>query len=252
MKKVLTLTDFSTVADYAIDAAIHIAKQHGTELEIFHLLSSSEHIMYELDSDPEFHIKTGSKMATSASLESWRQKAISLGVKTTFTVAAGSLTKQITERIDSKDVDLIVMGSTGKDESDAVWGTTTQQVTKQIEIPILVIKSKLTNYNFEKIVFASNLELEDQEAFSNFIQLMTPPKSSLIHFMSVNTSSYFTQPRALMISVLKDFQELAKPYKSESTFYHDYSVSSGIRHFLEKTQPDLLVMTDRDIFRGNN
>ena len=246
MKKILTLTDFSLVAGYAIEAAMQIAKQNNADLEIYHMLTSNNHIIYELDKDPELHVKNKRKKIISAKLDSWKQKAIEMGINAQFIVGAVDLIEGVNDIIKLQQIDLIVMGSTGVDESDSIWGTTTQRVIKNVDIPVLVIKSEMQDYRFDDIVFVSNLDLEDQDVLTKAIQLINPPSDALVRLMSVNTSSFYAQPKSLMTSVLKDFENLVKPLSSNSTFFHGYNVKSGIRHYLEDLDPDVLIMSNRD------
>lgn len=246
MKTILTLTDFSTIANHAIDAALVFAKKHNAELEIYHVLKSSDHIVYDLDSNPELVVRNRKNKIINTKLDSWRQKAYDLGVKVHLIIGAVDIAQGVLDIVNSQNIDLIVMGSTGMDESESVWGTTTQEIIKKVDVPVLVIKSKMRDYKFDNLVFASNLDLEDQDILTRSLKLIKPSSDAVIHLMSVNTSSFFSQPRVLMTSVLKEFEKLVAPYKSESAFYRDYSVNAGIRHYLEDVDPDILIMSNRE------
>ncbi len=246
MKKILTLTDFSDIANHAIEASLTFAKRHNADLEIYHVLKSSDHIMYELDADPQLFIRNRKNKVINTKLDGWRQKAIDMGVNVHLIIGAVDLVHGVIDIVNSQNIDLIVMGSTGLDESDSVWGTTTQQVIKSVDIPVLVIKSEMTDYKIDDLIFASNLDIEERDTFHSAMKLLIPSEDAIIHFVSIDTSSFFSQPSGLMNSVLKEFEELAKPYKSDSTFYSDYSVNAGIRHFLEDKNPDILIMSNKD------
>jgi len=212
MKKILTLTDFSQVANFAVAAATKLAKENNAQLEILHVLKRKEIIQYELDADPQLIIRNRKNKIISAKLDQWRKEAIDAGVTANLIVAAGNLIDNVTEVIAKHNIDLIVMGSTGIDESEKYWGTTTQEVVRNVEVPTLV----------------------------------KPAKDAVVHLMSVNTSSFFTQPSWLMKSVFEDFEQLVAPLKTRTTFYNDYSVDAGIRHYLDDTKPDILVMSNRN------
>jgi len=246
MNKILTLTDFSSVAGYAIDAALQIAKKHNADLEIYHMLNSNNHILYELDKDPELYVKNKRDKIISVKLDTWKQKSIDMGVNTHFVVGAIDLVDGVKEIIKARQIDLIVMGSTGVDETDSIWGTTTQRMIKNVDVPVLVVKSKMKDYRFDDLTFVSDLDVEDQAVLTKALILINPPSDALVRLMTVNTSSFYTQPRNLMTSVLKDFEKLVSPMSTDTTFYNDYSVKSGIRHFLENIDPDILIMSNRD------
>ena len=246
MKRILTLTDFSQVANHAIKAAMVLAKKHDADLDIYHVLKSSDHIMYELDEDPQLFIRNKNGKVLNTKLDGWRQMAIDMDIKAHFIIGAVDIIHGVLDITRTRNTDLIVMGSTGLDETDSVWGTTTQQVIKGVDVPVLVIKSEVKDFNLDDIVFASDLDFSDQEVLRRSLDLLQPVKDAVIHFVSINTSSFFSQPRGLMTSVLEEFEKLAKPYKSDSTFLTDYNVKSGIRHYLEDKNPDVLIMSNRD------
>ena len=69
MKKILTLTDFSTISNFAIDAALVFAKKHNADLVIYHVLKSSDHIVYEFDSAPELVIRNRKNKIINTNLD---------------------------------------------------------------------------------------------------------------------------------------------------------------------------------------
>lgn len=246
MNKILTLTDFSTIANNAIDASLEFAKQRKADLIIFHVLENSSHIIYELDEDPKLFIRNKRDKRSNSSLDGWRKKAIEYGVNVQFIIGTGDLIEGVMNLIKKQNIDFLVMGSTGIDESDGIWGTNTQQVIKEVSIPVLIIKSKMRDYKIDNIVFASSLEEEDKDVLLRAIDTINPSKDAIIHLLSVDTSSFFSQPKLLMSSVLKDFEKIALPFNVDSNFFNDFTVRSGIRHFLNQKDPDVLIMSFRN------
>lgn len=245
MTRILTLTDFSEVANYAVESATEFARQHNAELQILHVLRSTDYIQYELDSDPELFIRNRKGKVISAKMDAWKSNAIASGVTTQMIISAGELIQQVRGIVADHEIDFIVMGSTGLDENEKFWGTVTQEVAKNIDVPILVIKSRMKEYRMNNIVFASDFDVEDRIIMTQSISLLKPPSDAIIHLMSVNTTSFFTQPTVVINSALKDFEELARPYRTTSSYQSDYSVDAGIRHFIDSVQPDVLIMSNR-------
>jgi len=246
MKKILTLTDFSEVAGYASEAAMEFAAQHNASVVVLHVLQSTDKITYELDADPEVFIRRRNDQNINNSLDVIHDMASSWRVGVQLVLKAGSLIDAIGDVIKSEEIDLIVIGSTGGGKSNNTWGSTTQLVMKEVKIPILVIKSKMRDYKMDDILFVTDLDIEDQPVLTTGLQLLNPSADAVVTLLSINTTSFFAQPRALMTSVLKDFKKLVEPYEADSTFYNDYSVDAGIRHFLEASSPDVMIMSNRD------
>ena len=66
MKHILTLTDFSKVAENAVEAAFVFAKQYDADLTIYHNSVDGDLIMYELVGNPEIEHFTLNKTIKSA------------------------------------------------------------------------------------------------------------------------------------------------------------------------------------------
>lgn len=246
MKKILTLTDFSEVAGYATEAAIAFAAQHEASLVVLHVLDSKDMITYEMDSDPEVLMRKRNDQSINDSLDTIYAGAKLHNVHMKFVLRGGKLIEAIQDIIENEAVDLIVMGSTGGGQSVSTWGSTTQLVLRSVATPILIIKSQMRDYKMDDLLFVSDLDVEDQAVLTKGLMLLHPSSDAVVKLLSINTTSFFAQPSALMTSVLKDFEKLVAPYRADSTFYNDYSVDAGIRHFLEEGSPDVMIMSNRD------
>lgn len=242
MKNIITLTDFSEIANMAVDTAISFAKEHGANLTILHSLTADANVTYKLAKDANIQVKTTCEDAVNSQLDSWKDKALLLGVEAEVIFTTSNFIAEVDLVARHKKADLIIMGSTGAGNSNKIWGSNTQKLVGQTDFPVLVIKKPLTDYRMDSIVFASSFNMEDKAIFTKAISLLSPPQDTVIHFMSVDTGSYFSQPTSLMKEAMKDFVELAKPLKADSAFLTDYSVEAGIRHFLEEVKPDVLIM----------
>ena len=246
MKHILTLTDFSPSAAYATDAALMMANIYHTQLSIYHNIDPDEWVSFDLNPGGQVRVGGSSGHVYTQSVQQLVDAARSLKVKTDFIVSSGDIDKEIEHISESLDIDLIVMGSRGEGglRTD-IWGSNAQRIAKQIDKPILVLHKPLENFDFQSIIFASSFEDSDLEAFKHFISLMHIKAPTTIHLLSVDTYSFFSQPGILMNEAMKKFSEAAGPILVRSHFYPDYSVDAGIKHFIDETKPDLLVMSNR-------
>ena len=246
MNHILALTDFSTSATYATDVALKMANAYHTQLSIYHNIDHDEWFSFDLN--PGGQVKVGGSLGlvNTQSIKALEEAARSLKVKTQFLVSSGDLDKEVENISKSLDIDLIVMGSRGKGglRTD-IWGSNAQRVAKEVEKPILVLHKPLENFDFQSIIFASSFEASDLEAFKHFLSLMQVKAPSTIHLLSVDTYSFFSQPGVMMNEAMAKFSEAAGPILVKSHFYPDYSVDAGIKHFVEETKADLLVMSNR-------
>ncbi len=259
MKHILTLTDFSEVAEAAVEAAFVFASQHDADLTIYHNSEDGDLVMYELVGDPEIEHFTIKNSISSPPITRWKEMAKKYNVIARYLTGSADFIKKIFNITEILEIDLIVMGSSGAGEKNGfAWGSNTVKVVKHVDLPVLVIKKPMRKYRMDNIVFASSFDSHEKDIFKFALQLLDPPKSATIHLLSVDTSSFFTQPLALMRAAMKEFESLVDQYKVKSHFYNDYSIEAGIRHFMEEVQPDLLIMSNKNekpikrFLTGNN
>ena len=259
MKHILTLTDFSEVAEAAVDVAFAFAGKYGADLTIYHNSEDGDLIMHELTGEPEIAHFGLEEHITSPPISKWKRLAKNNNVTARYLTGSADFIKKIFKITEILEIDMIVMGSTGSGgKMEMVWGSNTEKVVKQVKIPVLVIKKPMKDYILDNIVFASSFDSHEKEILKFALDLLKPPSHAVIHLLSVDTSSFFTQPLALMKSAMKEFEPIAAPYKVQSHFYNDYSIEAGIRHFAEKVKPDILIMSNKNekpikrFLSGNN
>ena len=79
-----------------------------------------------------------------------------------------------------------------------------------------------------------------------------------VHILVVDLGNWFSQPDIIIRETLKDFEAIATNYNCTSHFYKDYSIQSGIRHFVKEFDIDFVGIsyTSRNpikrLFMGSN
>ncbi|NND80389.1 MAG: universal stress protein, partial [Maribacter sp.] len=118
-------------------------------------------------------------------------------------------------------------------------------------------KRPVKSTDFKEVVYASEMTSRDEEGFKHFLEFLKPFNPDCLHLLIVNTGSFFKQPHMLAKESLKKFESLAKDYNCKSHFYSDYSIESGIRHFAEEQNIDLIGISNlhssaiKRIFQGS-
>ncbi len=246
MRKILVLTDFSKVSGYALEAGIQLGEYYKSEIIVYHNFEHGEEVIMALGSTMELTQIEFNHPTSYSFLNEWSQIAKEKGVGIKFMFSSSQLEDKIVEIGKQMNIDLIIMGhQRNLSKSQFRNKRNTQLIIESVDRPVLVIKEKKDNYRFKNIVFASAFNLKEQEVFKHFLQLIDPPKETIIHLLAIDTANFFSQPSIVMTQAMQDFQEIAKPIESKIHFYPDYSISSGVRHFLEEIKPDLLVMSNK-------
>ncbi len=260
MFRILVPTDFSTCADDALDAAIKIANRLNAEIHIYHsaaLPNDWEDIPVE-DKIKDSINRSIALMARNR-LTIRQEKVESAGIIGHIHYTGGELIDNIHEILEKVDFDLIVMGSHGV-SGKRQWfiGSNTQKVVRKFHKNVLVIKETVSSEIFKRVVFVSGLDKKDQDSFRRFLEFIEPFEIEELHILAVNVSGFFSQPAILMREALKDFEAIAQGFNCSSTFYPDYSVEAGLRHFTKDKNLDLVGISNKSrhplkrIFLGSN
>lgn len=246
MNKILTLTDFSPLVDLVVEASFKIAKSYGAEVAIYHNLENSSIISLNIDQKKNNILDLKNKTELDNYIDKYQSISGKYGVKAQMYWGTKKLTLEVSNLVKQLKVDLIIMGSEGAGgKKEFIWGSNAEKVVKSVHCPVLIIKDKMKDFYFDNIIFASSFDLQERAVFKQFLDLIKPPHDTIIHLVAINTASFYSQPRSLMVSAMRDFQEIARPWKSEIYFYSDYSVDAGLQNFMEKINPDLLVMSNK-------
>ncbi len=260
MQKLFVPTDFSECADHAFEVALQVAHRVDGVVTLYHHLNIPEG--WEVLTREAKEIDEENKALVDEALEKLKALAstgLDRSVEMNIAYGGGEFLKDLQNKFNAYDAELIVMGShgvSGKEE----WfiGSNAQKVIRKLHNNVLVIKESIEMVDFRKILFASNLESRDQTTFKAFLDFVTPYNPEEVHVLAVNTSGFFRQPTVVMNEALKDFEKLAGDFQCFSHFIRDYSVEAGIRHFCENVGIDLIGISNHErhpikrMFQGSN
>ncbi len=240
--KILIPTDFSSHSEYAIGMAKSIAQHTDVQISLFHSIENMEVFSDKNVDENQIDILQNA-------LDSWANEKIN-AVKQSFTgdnikceaiIREGKFIDSVAAEITSNGYDLMIIGFQGESENQRTFlGSNTQKVLREFDIDILVMNAPFENFNFQEAVFISGLGVNDHNAFLKFLRFIDVFDIKEIHVITIDTASYFSQPTLVMVEALKDFKTLASEKNIFTHFYKDYSIESGVRHFQEEFNIDII------------
>ncbi len=256
---ILVPTDFSIYSDYAFEAACKIAKLKKATLHIYHSAEIPDD-WEDLSAEQRYKDLINKQRAIEAGtfLKDLKSKAEALNIDCQYHFTGGSYIQNIDEVLAKVKVDLIVMGAHGKTKNESMLGSQTIKTLRKVNIPILIVKNKVEQIQFERVAFASGLHQMDQRAFKKFLSFLSPFNVKEVHIVSIDTTSFFSQPTIIMQEALKDFKSIGDGFNVKTHFYQDYSVMAGIRHFVDSFSIGLIGINNhikhpiKRIFQGSN
>ncbi len=239
MKNVLIPTDFSACAGYAVDAGMKLAKRFGAKVHLLTKVDIPEN-WDELSEPEKLALKESSQVVRNALVLLKNIKEQYPEVETKIAYSGGRLVKAIKNYANSNGVDFIVMGSHGASGKNEYFiGSNTQKVIRSVHCPVLVIKDKIEELDFSKVVFASSFNENERTPFlhfKDFVKHFIPE----IHFVAIHTSSLFDPPYILSKEAMESFRELSRPFNSHTHIFRDFTVERGIRTFSEEIGAKLI------------
>ena len=243
---ILVPTDFSEYADYAVDAAIKMAKNLGAQIHLYHSAAIPDD-WEKLSVEQKFLDTINKKVAIAArdKLDAIKERVEEQGIAAHMHYTGGSFIKNIHEVLDKVPIDLIIMGSHGASgKREWLIGTKTQKVIRRIDTMTLVVKNDKHNYDFSKVLFVTGLSPDDKEAFKRLMNFLEPFTIKELHILSIDLQGAFSNPRFLMVQLLKEFKDVASRYNTFTYFFSALTVDMGVRQFVEAHDIDLVAMSN--------
>ena len=239
MKSIIVPVDFSKQSEQALKVAADIAKKHGAELLVLHMLELSPAIMSDsgyVSQEQIVHlIKIGEKR-----FNDFLDKPYLKGVNIVPVIKHYKVFSEVNEVAEKHNADLIVMGSHGTDGLQEIFiGSNTERVVRSSDIPVLVIKGEdMDKFRAERFVFACDFKEESVPALLKAVEMAEILKSQLL-LVYINTPGDEFLSTEDAYNRVSRFLNLAK-LGLEVQIYNDYTVEKGVLNYSESVAADLI------------
>lgn len=248
MKNILVTTDFSKNSESAIYYAISIANLFSAKLEIFNSFVSIPAI--GIDGGPglmnETVIQAGIDHNNDrlSDLVAGLDKHLVKNIDISFEAGSGDPVISICERAAEKKCDMIVMGTKGESRiEELLFGSTTVDVMKEANCPVLAIPPDSKFYGIKKIVYASDLEEGDIEVIKRVCSLAKTFDSDVVVFHSFSEDNMTAQEDADVFNeMLQNNVSYSKLSKESITYGNTHD---AILNVIKKDLANLIVMREK-------
>ncbi|AYN66421.1 universal stress protein [Euzebyella marina] len=238
MKKIIVPVDFSQQSEYAMKVAVSLAKKHGFEILALHMLELNQAMITSTeDYHPEqtvFLIKMAEKR-----FDEFLKKPFLNEVKVTPIIKHYKVFSEVNEIAKEHEVGLVVMGSHGADGLTEIFiGSNAEKVVRTSDIPVIVVKGEMEDFNIKRFVFACDFSLENLTAFSQ-AKAFASMLSAELNLVYVNTPGDSFLSTSDCYERINKFLHEAKSAE-EVTIYNDYTVEKGVLGFSEVNGADAI------------
>lgn len=241
MQKILIPTDFSTVADNALNYAIEIAAQFKSELVLYHVYSINKKLDYnwEFSKHDQPFVKEIEQKMRSTKLR-FKDKLAEKGISIQTRIEEDHIFSLFDRLVQKHDIDMIVMGSKGASGIEkVVFGSVAETALELAKVPVLIVPPSQTEHSLEHIVLAVDLE-QTSTATLNPLQEIAEKFKAKVTLLNINTGDTEKGTSDGVGVLLKNLE----------THYQEVpmteSINESINQFISYNSCDLLCMIRRE------
>jgi nucleotide-binding universal stress UspA family protein len=244
MKKIIVPIDFSEHSEFAIEAAVKLAKPNNAEIIALHMLEMSDSVLNSTDSEQAqkaiFFFRLAEKRFNEFLAKPKFKEATITPIVKNFKVFS-----EVNDVAKEQGADLIVMGSHGTSGLSEIFvGSNTEKVVRHAEIPVLVLKNKFEINQLKDVVFASDFSSESVAVYLKATKLFKALNAK-IHLVYVNLPSDRFRSSNEIDEIVSDFLRKAEgnlDNLKHVNFISDYTVERGIINYANKIGADLIAV----------
>lgn len=245
--KILVPIDFSDISENAIVHAGVLAALNNGELLFLHVQKKRELIDIILPALNQDSIKplTDSLSLRLQKLAAREEK--NTGVKITSDVVAGNITSEIVKVAEKNNVDLIVMGTRGKDSvNDLFMGSNSYRALTKSQVPILTVQETRGNSSYKNILIPIDTSAHSRQKVDSAIYLAKKCGANL-HVVCLIGKGEEDQTYKMEV-ILKQIHKFAKENNvhCEGVIENSVNRAETTLSYAQKVHADLIViMTDQ-------
>ncbi|WP_313804975.1 universal stress protein [Flavobacterium sp.] len=242
MKRILVPTDFSKHAEYALKVAAQIAKKNDGEIFILHMLELPHEGKDAFSHGHDIPEIMYFKKRAEEKLDDLCDAPYLNGIEVSEIIKIEGTFEGIMDISQKNDIDLIVMGSHGSNGfKEMIIGSNTEKVVRTSNVPVLVIKKEMGEFDVNKFVFASDFSDEVKDTFTKAVEFSNKFGAHL-HLVSINTPNNF-KSTSVSEKIMADFIGKFQINNYSTHIYNDVNVEKGILNFANSINADLIGMS---------
>lgn len=245
MKRILIPTDFSEVAENAINYAIELAKATGASLSLFHVY----HV-------PVITTDVPIVMPTMDDLEKDSREALAKvkskllaqhpGLNIDCVCECGLVVDELEDYLKKNNVDMIVMGTQGVGYlSEKLLGSVTTSLMQKVNVPVLIIDREVKYKPVSKIAIACDYKevgMETLKPVKKLAQLFT----SKVYVVNVIKEEAEIIPSTDQAAVGVKIDHMLENIEHSFHYAQNNDVVAGLNNFVQEHGIDLIVMMPRE------
>jgi nucleotide-binding universal stress UspA family protein len=243
MKPIIVPTDFSPIADNALQYALDLAKQYQLDIQLLHVVQFSTpdvaNIVYA-DSLQELVKEATKKMEEKKATLQEANPTVLIEAK----VEAGILLDSLEDLCNEINPILVMMGITGSGTGmDKLIGSNAIAAMHHLHTPIMIIPKESTFSPLQKICFACDLKNVVQSIPIGSIKLFATLFQAKVHILNIDFHHQNMTGKTL--EEYNTLESMLDDIPHEFHFVEDEHTPLAIDSFCTKNKMDLLIMVPK-------
>lgn len=181
MRTILIATDLSARSDRALDRALMLAREHGADLTVLHVVD---------DALPQAVIDRQGREAAEA-IRAYLA-ARGGGRSSSVEVAVGTADREIRRRAAGIGADVVVLGAHRVGEADSFRGSTAWKVLRESDQPVLLVRNPALEA-YRRVAVAFDFSVHSEEAL-RLAYRFRPEEVSVVHAYHVPYEGFLCGP----------------------------------------------------------
>ncbi len=253
VNRILVAIDRSAMAEEALKRSITIAKEKDAQLIVMHVIEPSfieSPFVRSIDENEiEKEIKGRVEKLTSKE-----------DIEYVLFVESGSAAASISLKVKNLNVDLLIIGTHGKDDiSSNYFGSTTLKIIQNTHIPVLIVKNEAKTI-YQKMIAPTNLSDYSRESILFTNELFTiPSRKYLYAYETMSDLSAMTyhisdkQRATLIVEMLGEAKAALAKFVKEvgggETVLIDWTafLNEDLLEYITNDKVDLLVLGSKGV-----
>jgi len=232
-KPILIPTDFTVVAQYAIEMAVPFARLTNSEIVLVHIVKKASET-------PE----------AKAQVELEADKAArDFGVPVKGIVREGTIFTTIGETVTELDASLVVMGTHGIRGMQKLTGSWALKVIVTSKVPIIVVQSTPKKMTVDRIAFPVDYKRENREKIG-WAYYVAKLFNSKVFIFSARPSTLFSKKDKKLDQAIKTNLSFTEKFLKSKNVNYEVAMAKGSEsfakeslHYAEEIEADLILIT---------
>lgn len=244
MKTILVPTDFSEHAAYALRVAATIAKKKNATLLVAHMVGIKDSILTREESDTALESIFYMKL-TEKRFAEFLDKDYLEGIEVQQVVKKYKVFSELNEVAKENNASLIVMGSHGSSGfQEVLVGSNTEKVVRTADVPVLIIKNNVADFDMTNGVFACDYQTENIPAYKKAKDFFSTFDAQM-NMAYINTpGASFKSSKEIDNTLFTFFEKAGEPAPldkvNEVAIFNDYTVEEGIFSYSQLVSADII------------